>query len=266
MRYAFMSFSCPDLDLHEMLALCRELGYTGIEPRIQSKHAHGIDVDMSAEARRETRQAFADAGVAMCCIATSCRYADPANAADMIEDTRRAIDLAGDLGCPRLRVFGGAIGEGLDRDAAVDQVAQSLALLAEQAAERDVVLALETHDDWCDPDHVAAIMRAVDHPAIAVNWDILHPLRVGKTMDQAHAALQPWIRHVHFHDSDLAEGKLRMVPIGEGVVDHRRAIELLQGDGYQGFMSGEWINWQPAMEHLPRELAAMRRLEADQNG
>jgi sugar phosphate isomerase/epimerase len=49
-----------------------------------------------------------------------------------------------------------------------------------------------------------------------------------------------------------------MVPVGEGDIDHKTAVELLERMGYDGYMSGEWINWQPYEEHLPRELATMK--------
>jgi hypothetical protein len=35
----------------------------------------------------------------------------------------------------------------------------------------------------------------------------------------------------------------------------------LRADHYAGFLSGEWIEWQPAELHLPRELAAMKSYE-----
>jgi sugar phosphate isomerase/epimerase len=220
-------------------------------------------VDTTEEERTAVRDAFAASGVALCCIATSCRFADPENNRDGRETAMKAIDLAGDLGCPRIRVFGGQIGGGLSREEAVDLVAESLGGLAEQAQARGVTVCMETHDDWCDPDHVAAVLKRVDHPNTAANWDIMHPVRRGgATMDQAFEALRPWIRHVHFHDGTVQE-PLEMAPIGEGGIDHKRAVELLKKCDYDGYLSGEWIKWQPYEEHLPRELATMKRYEEE---
>ncbi len=264
MKYAFMSFSCPEADLAEMLSLAREFGFDGVEPRAGSGHAHGVETGASASDRDAIRRQAEDARVALCCIATSCRFADPATADEMIEDARRAIDLAGDLGAPSIRVFGGKLGPGLDRDQAIEQVASALRRLAEPARERGVRVCMETHDDWTDPDHVAAVMRAVDDPALAVNWDIMHPVRTGgSTMDEAFRALQPWIHHVHFHDGTADPNALELRPIGTGDIDHRRAVHLLRDAGYEGYLSGEWINWEPARVHLPRELAAMKRYEEE---
>src|SRR5512133_964495 len=199
-----MSFSTPRAGLDDMLAMARRYGYDGIEPRINAGHAHGIEPNIPGNVRKQIQQKALDAVVALCCIATSLHFANPADRADQLEQASLIIHLAGDLGSPRLRVFGGKIPAGISREDAITQVADSLASLATLAEERNVVLCLETHDDWCDPMHVAEVMERVNHPAIGVNWDIMHPVRqAGVTMDQAFTILKPWIRHVHFHDGLL---------------------------------------------------------------
>jgi sugar phosphate isomerase/epimerase len=261
-KYAFMSFSTPDLTLDGMLTLAQDLGYSAIEPRSVSKHAHGVEPEAGEEQRGIIRRSAEASGIDICCIATSCRYADPGTVAANVEDTHRFIDLAGDIGTKRLRIFGGKLGEGVSRAAAIDGVAGALRAVASHAEERDVVLCLETHDDWCDPAHVAAVLRKVDHTHIAVNWDILHPVRTaGYTMIDAYEALKPWLRHVHFHDSRSIDGELVMVPVGTGICNHRDAVALLQNHGYDEYLSGEWINWEPFETHLPRELATMKSYE-----
>jgi len=258
MKFAFMSFSCPTLTLAEMLTVARNIGYSGIEPRAGSQHRHGIELDTDAATRRQMREAALEEEIALCCLATSCRYADPATVQAEIEETLRYIDLAADVGAPRLRVFGGKIGAGISRDAAIEQVAEALSAVAELAHDRGVTVCLETHDDWCDPHHVAAVMQQVNHPSIAVNWDIMHPVRAGGvTMVEAYRILQPWIQHVHVHDGSTRLDRLEMLPIGSGEIDHREAIELLHADHYKGYLSGEWIDWEPYTRHLPRELAQL---------
>lgn len=263
MKISFMSFSCVELDLREMLELARRLGYDGIEPRAGSKHAHGVETSSSQEDRKRFRAQAEETGIAIACVATSCRYADPGTTQENIEETLAFIDLAADVGAQCIRVFGGTIGGGLDRKAAIAHVARALRSVAARADERGVFVCMETHDDWCDPAHVAEVMRDVDHPNIAVNWDIMHPVRVaGCTIDEAYEQLKEKVRHVHFHDGVTEDGKLILKPIGEGDVDHCRAVQLLKADGYEGFLSGEWIGWEPYEIHLPRELAKMREYES----
>ena len=260
MKYAFMTFSTPELTLAEVLATAREYGYDGIEPRLDAGHRHGIEVAAGTAERAAIRRQVAESGIALACLATSLTYADPAKTAAMLQATHERIDLAGDLGVPVIRVFGGGLPAGVKREAAIALLISSLRSVADHAARRGVTLAMETHDDWCDPQHVAAVMRGVNHPAVAVNWDIMHPVRTGvATIETSFAALRPWIRHLHLHDG--LGGDFAMVSIGTGIIDHRRAIELLLAMNYTGFLSGEWINWEDYRIHLPRELATLKKYE-----
>jgi sugar phosphate isomerase/epimerase len=264
MKHAFMSFSCPRLSLGEMLGVAKAYGYDGIEPRMDSRHAHGVELETASTERRAIAAQVAESGVALACIATSYKYADGETVQQQVEQSHHAIDLAGDVGAPRLRVFGGAIPDGTSREAAIARVAGALRELASHAAEREVTLCLETHDAWCDVHHVAEVMRLVAHPAIGVTWDVMHPVYIARqTMDEAFHTLHPWIRHVHIHDGTTNDPHLQLRPIGQGHLDLRRAIQLLQESGYDGYLSGEWIEWEPYELHLPRELRAMQHIEAE---
>lgn len=260
MKYAFMSFSTPDLGLEAMLEVASRYAYDGVELRLDSNHAHGVEVAAGSNEREKARTLSRKFGINIACLAASLRYADPAISAQAIEETHERIDLAGDVGVPRIRVFGGRIGGGLDRNGAVDLVASSLSAVADHAADRGVVLCLETHDDWCNPGDVATVLSRVSHPVVAANWDIMHPVKsAGVSMKDAYSTLAPWIKHVHFHDG-TSEG---LVPIGTGMIDHKLALQLLAEHGYDGYLSGEWIKWEPYDVHLPRELAAMKAYERE---
>ena len=198
----------------------------------------------------------------ICCIAAGCRFADPATAAQNVAQALEAIDLAADVGAGVVRVFGGKIPDGVSREQAIALVGESLRALSARAEQRGVDVAIETHDDWCDPVHVAAALALVDHPRIGANWDYQHTTRIAHaTPDAAFEALRGRIRHVHFHDGTLAADKLEWRPIGQGAYDHARVLHLLCRANYTGFLSGEWIGWEPAEVHLPREVAAIKAIE-----
>ncbi len=268
MRYSFMSFSTPTLDLHATLEAAATLGYQGIEPRAQAGHAHGIERTLSAAGRIGVRRLCEGAGVEIACLAVSCRFANPAEAPAHVDDAAAFIHLAADIGCNRLRVFGGALPGGMARAEAVAQVAGCLAELAPAAQREGVTLCLETHDDWCNPDDVVAVMQAVGQPSVAVNWDIMHTQRQGRhTMAEAYAKLRPWVRHLHVHDGVDSLAELKVLPTGTGDFDHREAMRLLLADGYDGYLSGEWIEGTSEPEfqagHLSGELATLKSYEAN---
>ena len=63
------------------------------------------------------------------------------------------------------------------------------------------------------------------------------------------------------HDMFLAVDRLDNTAFGTGDVDHKQVLELLHGGGYDGYLSGEWIDWEPPDVHLPREIATLRGYE-----
>lgn len=262
MKYSFMTFSTPKLTFEQVLDTAKRFGYDGVEIRLDSKHLHGVEVTASKSERDAFRALSKAKGVPIGCIATSVKFADPGATDQMLQDARARIDLAGDVGAPAMRVFGGKIPEGVSREDAIELVANSLRAVADHAAERGVTLCMETHDDWCDPAHVAAVLRKANHPAAAANWDIMHPVvRAHVTMEAAFEALKPWIRHVHVHDGDENS---KLCPIGQGKIDHVCALRCLKQINYAGYVSGEWIDWEPFEIHLPRELAALKKCEQAQ--
>ncbi len=247
MQFSFMTFSCPDLTWAEVLDAAHRLGYDGVEPRAQAKHLHGIEPTTTAGQRGLLRRMAEDADVAIACLATSCSYtaATPAELSRMMADSRALIALAHDIGATTMRVFGGNIPQGMTRDAAATQLADSLAALAPEARAAGVTLCVETHDSWCNARDLAAVIERVGHPNVRVNWDIMHPVNAaGMTMDEAFDALRPDIRHVHFHDGARnAKGGLDLCPIGQGIVDHKRAVQLLRSIPYKGYLSGDDGQW-----------------------
>ncbi len=263
MKYAFMSFSSPESTLEELFAIARNYHYAAIEPRLSANHHHGIEFNTPPEHRREIRDQIIRSGIEICCLATSCRYADPDIRQQQIQDTHQAIDLAADIGCSRIRVFGGQIPATVPREAAFIQVIEALQTVSGHAAERGVTVCVETHDDWCDPHHLATVMERVNQPHIGINWDIMHPARVLKiSMEQCYQLLKPWIQHVHFHDGiGEPDGNITLTPIGWGDIDHQEAVRLLKNENYPNFLSGEWINWEDYHVHLPREIATMQYYE-----
>lgn len=262
MKYSFMSFSCPGLNMTETVSIAKRYGYTGIEPRLDSGHKHGIEVTASFKELKEIASVATENEIRICCLATSCSFANPDTCLNNLELARRDIDLASKVGAPIIRVFGGDVPKGVERIQSFEQIIQSLSGLAEEAADSNVTICMETHDAWCNPEDVAEIMRQVGHPSVAVNWDIMHPVLTAKvSVEKSFTILNSYIKHVHIHDGLRTDGNLIFKPIGEGLVDHKTAVTLLENSGYNGFLSGEWINWEPYDIHLPREISGMKSFE-----
>jgi sugar phosphate isomerase/epimerase len=250
-RLATMTSVCPDWTLDEIIEGMTRHGYQGLEPRVGWGHAAGIELDMAPAARAEARERCSAASVEICCIATGARFAateEPALAASIAE-TEAAIDLAADLGAGYVRTFGGPRGAG-ELAGIVRRTATAYRQVLDRAAERGVVVLMETHDEWCVSTQVRSVVEQVDHPNLKVLWDLMHPARMGERPAETMSTIGALSRHVHVHDGQYTDEdrKLNVVALGDGVIDHETPLQLLKAAGFDGYASVEVIH-APGSEH-----------------
>ena len=267
MKLSFMSFSCPEASLEEFLGYATKHGYEGVEPRAEAGHNHGVEIEAGKEKREEIRKMFEDTGVAVACLATSRKYAmaEESEREESIELTKQLIDLAVDIGGGKLRVFGGVPPEGMSMGDAINAVGESLAKIGPYAEERGVSVCLETHDAFSKATDCAAAIKIAESPGIAANWDIMHPFTQWMTIDEAYDALKGYVCHCHIHDGKYQDDRKvkELAKMGEGDIPYPRAIELLMQDGYDGYLSGEWIKAWPPDEILPHDAEVLRGYISD---
>ncbi|MDD5688266.1 MAG: sugar phosphate isomerase/epimerase [Elusimicrobia bacterium] len=261
LKMSFMSFTCPQASLDQFIGYAKQYGYDGIEPRAEEKHNHGIETKLSKTGRATIRKKIEQSGIACCCIATSriyC-YTDKTVVKDNYEKTLELIQLAHDIGCPRLRVFGGDVPEGMSMNDGIDIVAEGLKQVAPEAEKAGVTICLETHDSFMRADDCSAIVKKVNSPAVGITWDIMHPFTKGMTIDEAYGYVKGLVRHCHIHDGIYEEPgkKPKLALMGKGQIPNNRAVVLLSADNYDGYLSGEWINAWPPEEVLPHDIKVM---------
>jgi len=218
-----------DMSLAELLDVCRAARIPGIEFRAELDHKHGVELDRTAEERAEIRQRCADAGIAVACVATGCKFEYP-QADKRQEDIDRAkqyVDLAADIGAPRIRVFGNAFpAEGITKAEVIANVGQALREIAEHGAERDVDVCLEMHGDFYWWEYTLQAVQIADHPRVGIvhNCDP-RELRFGP-IASFYEPVKTYVRHVHMHDL-------------ENGYPYPAFLGMLKRDGYSGYLSLE---------------------------
>jgi sugar phosphate isomerase/epimerase len=265
MKLAFSTLGCPEWSLDQIITAAQGAGYEGVEWRgYQAEMDLPNAVIFTPETRGETRRRFQDAGLEFACLGSSVRLADPAPAAREREKASFTAytELARFLECPLVRVFGGNLSTGTDREAALPSMAAFLRELGERAAENGVTVVLETHDDFSLGIHVAELLRQTDHPSVGALWDLHHPYRQGEAPETTVQVLAPYLRHTHVKDS-REDGRYCLM--GEGDVPLARMIGLLHKHRYDAWISLEWEKrWHPEImppeEVFPQYARALREL------
>ncbi len=241
MRLAFMTWACPNWTVEQIVEAAKRYGYEGVEFRLSVNHTHGIEVDMSEERKSFVTRIFKDNGLTIACLASGVRFssADESERRKMVEQAKSEIELAANLDCKCVRVFGGNLPQGVDRKDAHRYIADCLRELGEFAAPYGVFVCLETHDAFSQAKHASEVATLANHPNVAIVWDIRHPLAYGETMKEAFEYVKPFVKHCHIGDRKRIDNKWQFAHIGEGEIPISEAIQLLRTIDFTGFLSFE---------------------------
>ncbi len=171
-----------------------------------------------------------------------------------------SLEFAKALGVNTILTFGFHRG-GHPAGPAPDEVQEILYSAAGQAAEAGIQLAVEVEADfWADTgQRTAAMMQAINHPALGVNWDPGNAFMAGDTpYPDGYQAVRSWVRHVHFKDAELdSQGHRRYAWPGQ--IDWTGQLAALVQDNYQGYISVE-THMRPKVKVAREELALLRKL------
>lgn len=131
--------------------------------------------------------------------------------------------------------------------------------LAEEAAGRGVVIALETHPPYCqNADGMLATMEAAAHPNLRVNFDTANIFYYNEGLDSADELERviDYVVSLHLKDTDGGFKSNRFPVLGQGVVQFESIFRTLEGAGFDGPLTLELEG------ALMRELDVQGRHEA----
>jgi sugar phosphate isomerase/epimerase len=244
MKLAFSTLGCPDWELDSIVARAAEYGYTGIEIRGILRQFDLTRIPELTDNIETTKELLSSYGLSVACVSASARFSslNPTETAKNIRSAKEHMDIARTLEAPCVRVFGGNIPEGADREKYEDHLAEALQELGDYGRQGGVKVALETHDSYCTGKLVAAVLEKTVHPMVGVVWDIYHPLRNGESPERTIGFLRSKIIHVHIKDGNFSNHTL----LGNGKVPVVKILRLLRKNDYTGYLSVEWEKaWKP---------------------
>lgn len=171
-----------------------------------------------------------------------------------------SLEFAKSLGVKLILTFGFHRG-GRPPGPAPDEVLELLYSAAEQAAESGIQLAVEVEDEfWADTgQRTAAMMEAINHVSLGVNWDPGNAFMAGDTpYPDGYQAVKSWVRHVHFKDAEIDRHGQRRYAL-HGQIDWAGQVQALARDSYTGYISVE-THLRPKVQVARTELALLRQL------
>jgi sugar phosphate isomerase/epimerase len=219
---------------------------------------------MSFLERQNLRRRIEDGGIELTALASYIRVAEAGDDEKVIAELEETIVLAYDLGAPTVRVFPGAPTEPCafsqvpeliePRDVVDQRAARRLSKVTNLGSWYGILPALETHDSHPTGAHIAGIASLVDGP-VGVIWDLMHPWRVGESLEETYRHLAPWLSGGHgsvqLKDAALPEN-LTPTLIGEGTLPCAEFSDLLTREQYEGVVTLEleaaWYDEAPTFD------------------
>lgn len=260
-KLSFSTLGCPDWSFDTILSFAKEHGYSGIEWR-------GIQRQMDlttckefkdAQARDLSKKKMMDHGLQFVNLGSSSTlHFLPGKERDkQLDEGKRYIELAHQLGCPYIRVFPNNFPKEQEKQQTLDLIITGLNELSLFAKGSDVKVLMETHGDLVHSGGLSTIMRSVSDASTGLIWD---PCNMWTITREAPALvfskLQTFIRHVHVKDAKWQGDKLSYCFLGKGQVPLTEVMEALNKGAYKGFYSFEWEKlWHPELEEPEAALA-----------
>jgi sugar phosphate isomerase/epimerase len=248
MKLSFATLGCPTWTMEQIAANASAMGFEGVELRGMAQEHIGSEEPVAV--REHIRTLFNKWNVEIACISgyTSFTVTDSKLRAEGRAHLENLIEVAHDVGCPLIRVFGGQW-VGSNRDENIRSVIESLKPLMETAEKNGVRLAFENHDAWCLGADIAEILDGIKSPALGICWDVVNSFFT-ESQETTFAAIRDRIVHVHFKDAARTADRIHSILPGTGEVDLQRALSLLHLSGYHGYLSFEWEKkWEPDLEN-----------------
>lgn len=258
-KFAICNETFGDWPWERVCQLVAETGYQGVE--IAPFTFAPSVTDVTAERRREIRQAAADSGLDIVGLhwllaspkGLHIHTKDDALRAKTVDYLKALIDFAGDVGAP-VMIFGSPFQRKLedgDREGAWARMQDSFRQVLPLLAERNVILCQESlpapeSDFILTAAEAAQMVHDLDHPNFRLMLDVKSMCSEAKPIPEIIREFAPLVKHFHANDAN------RRGP-GFGDTDFVPIAAALKEVGFQGYVSVEVFDYTPDPETIAQE-------------
>ena len=255
MKLAFSSNAYLNFSIEDTIARIAAAGYTGIE--LLADVPHAWPAGLLAERKQSIRDSLARNRLTISNVNAFMMNAiadprqpywhpgwidpDPHYRAIRREHTKRALQLAKELGAPNVTTEpGGPLAAGQTWDQAARIFYEELMPCVELAEKLQVLLLIEPEPHLMIEtfgQHLQFVQR-IKSPWVGLNFDIGHAYCVGENPEDWVTRMAPFTKHYHVEDIAATRVHKHLIP-GDGAIDFAATFSKIASSGYQGWITVE---------------------------
>lgn len=194
-----------DWDIPAIIKNCAEAGFEGVE--LRTTHKHGVEIALGKPEREKVKETFRASKVQLLSLGATCEYqaADPAVVERNIEETKKWVVLAHDIGAIGVKVRPNGFPQGVPEAATLKQIGAALRQCGEFAKGYGVEIWLEVHGRGTqNPPNIRAIMEHCNHSSVGACWNSNPTDVVNGSVRQNFELLRPYLMSCHINELHTA--------------------------------------------------------------
>lgn len=255
MKLAFSSNAYMHFSIEDTIRKIGELGYSGIE--VLADVPHAWPSFLLEERKQSIRDHLRDHNLQVANVNAFMMNAvadprqpywhpgwtdpDPHYRAIRREHTKRALQMAKEIGAPNLTTEpGGLLTDDQTWSNGADLFYEELMPCVEVAEKLGVALLIEPEPELLIEkfDQYLEFVDRIDSPIIGLNFDIGHAYCVGEDPQDWVAKMAPHTKHYHFEDIADTRVHKHLIP-GHGAVEFHATLQAIDATGYDGWITVE---------------------------
>ena len=215
-----------DFSLEELIGVCKKHGIGGIEFSVGYGHKHGVELETPGEEITAIRDRLYAEGLEVPSIATYCRFdgREDSEVQKNLEDAKRGIVLAAQIGAPIFRIVGNDLPDFMPRDAFIERMIKVLQELGAFAAGYGVKVLLNMHGTFQFRKDMTSVMKNCENGNCGLVYNCDDGDLIGGSAELVLREVMPYVAHVHMHEM-------------LGIFPYKEMFGIMKSYGYEGWFS-----------------------------
>ena len=237
-----------DWDVDTIIKNCTETKFAAVE--LRTTHAHKVELELTADQRKEVRKKFADSPVNLASLGSTYEFdsPDPEVLKQNIDGCKLYVLLAADVGAEGVKVRPNKlhVKEGIPEETTLKQIGEALAVVGSYAKGFGVEIRVEIHgSETSRVPRMKKIFDYADNDNVFACWNSNQTDLEDGGLEANYKLVEKKIHFVH------------LVELYREDYPWRKLFQLLRKSGYQGYCCAELGTPSPDPLRLMRYYRAL---------